>query len=705
MTPPNRLIPLNPFVDHAAADKVAAKEAADLKAAAILAAEAAIEVAEDAVEAALTPGTSPKVKAKTRAELKKTVRKAQAVKAKAAANFRPTLPFAVYCRLSKDRHGNEIKVKTQLKWARRWAKKEGYTISEDHIFIDNDLSAWNENVVRPGMEALLVALATGQLAGVICWKLDRITRQRWELEGIIRTVTKTKMKSLVFCGPSAGWKDLATPEGQDAARAEIDQAAKESRNTSIRVRDTLNDLRRDGKPLGPGRAFGWRTGGTKKNDSEAEIIQELAQRVLDGEKLEHLANELNKRGIKTTHAGRKKKGRTVSGKWSPATLRRTLVLPRHAGRVLDSDGDVMGIMKGKPILDMETHLQLLAYFDSRRRGPAATKFLLTNVIACGNCGRPMKGRSVPPSSDGGVVTQRYVCLVDGGGCGRRIFAHVAESVVSDEIIREMANPENAVQIAAADAQQTETKLELLRKLAAVKKRRDNTQDNFDRGLIDGERYNKSLVTYGQQITKIEKDLRVDGSDYERLPLRRTEGAVVTEQQLRQARRVWTEASDDEKRAFLHQYRVRPVVGDPILTAGTVRSEWADLNKERIWFQESGSPPLQSDGGREYSTWWLTEEEKSEIVRGLTAGESYTAIGRKLGRSQACISRYVARNGGAEAFGVKKYHLTEEETSEIARGLAAGDTIKDIAERLGRSYTTVRRYVAKRGGRDNVSGVA
>jgi IS30 family transposase len=43
---------------------------------------------------------------------------------------------------------------------------------------------------------------------------------------------------------------------------------------------------------------------------------------------------------------------------------------------------------------------------------------------------------------------------------------------------------------------------------------------------------------------------------------------------------------------------------------------------------------------------LTFTEREEMSRGLAAGESYRAIGRRLGRSPSTIGREVAKNKGA-----------------------------------------------------------
>ena len=53
--------------------------------------------------------------------------------------------------------------------------------------------------------------------------------------------------------------------------------------------------------------------------------------------------------------------------------------------------------------------------------------------------------------------------------------------------------------------------------------------------------------------------------------------------------------------------------------------------------------------RERSPLRLSLAEREEISRGLAAGESLRAIGRRLGRAPSTISREVSRNGGRQRY--------------------------------------------------------
>ncbi len=98
---------------------------------------------------------------------------------------------------------------------------------------------------------------------------------------------------------------------------------------------------------------------------------------------------------------------------------------------------------------------------------------------------------------------------------------------------------------------------------------------------------------------------------------------------------------------------------------------------------------------------LSELEKVEIWDRFEAGESQRSISRRLGRSPSSIRTHLLGSGfrrpvpGPE-WSALRLSLTERE--EISRGLAAGESMRCIAARLGRAASTVSREVASNGGR-------
>ena len=82
-----------------------------------------------------------------------------------------------------------------------------------------------------------------------------------------------------------------------------------------------------------------------------------------------------------------------------------------------------------------------------------------------------------------------------------------------------------------------------------------------------------------------------------------------------------------------------------------------------------------------------------------AGETAAAIARKLGRPAGTVNDRIRDAGGIRPVIARAaaIHLTTGEREEISRGLAAGESLRCIARRLGRAPSTVSREVSRHGG--------
>jgi IS30 family transposase len=99
--------------------------------------------------------------------------------------------------------------------------------------------------------------------------------------------------------------------------------------------------------------------------------------------------------------------------------------------------------------------------------------------------------------------------------------------------------------------------------------------------------------------------------------------------------------------------------------------------------------------REYST-----QERRELWERWKRGESISEIGRALDRAPGTVSCTVRQRGGIAPVERRRSSLalTLAEREEISRGVAAGDSARRIAARLGRSPSTITRELDRHGGR-------
>jgi len=97
---------------------------------------------------------------------------------------------------------------------------------------------------------------------------------------------------------------------------------------------------------------------------------------------------------------------------------------------------------------------------------------------------------------------------------------------------------------------------------------------------------------------------------------------------------------------------------------------------------------------------FTEAEITEVWERRKAGEPTRSIARRLGRNGSSIRRLFEDAGGVRPARRcrSERHLSLAEREEISRGVAAGDSLREIASRMERAVSTISREVAGNGGR-------
>lgn len=194
---------------------------------------------------------------------------------------------AIYARISLDRTGQALGVQRQVEECRERCRSLGWP--EPKIYSDNDISA-RSGKRRPSFERLLHDVQSGYVDGILAWHLDRVLRRVVDLERVLDAI-ESQRSAIPVVFLQAGEIDLTTPSGRLLARILAAVAANEGDVKSARLSAQRAQAAQSGQAHGP---LGYGYDDLRRIiPEEAEVIREVAQRVIEGGTLYSIASDLN----------------------------------------------------------------------------------------------------------------------------------------------------------------------------------------------------------------------------------------------------------------------------------------------------------------------------------------------------------------------------------------------------------------------------
>lgn len=312
------------------------------------------------------------------------------------------LHAAIYCRISLARFGDTVKVDDQEKISRNLAGTRGWSVNPKHVYRDNSVSAWRRDRKRPGWEAMLDAVERGEINAIIVYHGDRLIRQPWDLELLLRLADE---RHIQLASPT-GERNLSNEDDRFILRIEAAAACREVAATSRRMKRMYERMAEQGRTrLGGrgGRAFGFEPDGLTVRAADADMLCEVANRIVGGEAIGAICRDLNARGY----------GTAAGNPWAHGSLKRLMCKPRLAG-LLARGGVIIGPAVWPAIIERETWEAVVAVLDRRASAFAYTtnarRHLLSGIAECGTCGAPLVIRHNTHSLIG------YGCIRE--GCSR-----------------------------------------------------------------------------------------------------------------------------------------------------------------------------------------------------------------------------------------------------------------------------------------------
>jgi len=333
-----------------------------------------------------------------------------------------TVRAAIYARISSDRDGEGAGVARQLEDCRALAKQRGWTITREYV--DNHASAWRKNAKRPEYDRLVADHAAHGFDALICWDLDRLTRQPRQLEDWIDAAEEHGLHVVTANGEA----DLRTDAGRLFARIKASVARAEADRMSARIKRASDQRHSDGRYHGGTIPYGYtvQDGRFVPRQDEVAVINEAVDRLLKGDTLSGIVKDWQRQG-RTTRGGKI---------WRVTGLR-----PILRNRALLGETK-LGEVKWEPVMDRETFDRLDRLFsDPARRvtispGVKGGRYSLGGgLCVCGLCGASLT------SYKRGTDRKRRAalrCAVHTGGCGHLTVDHDRlEAYVFDTVIQSL----------------------------------------------------------------------------------------------------------------------------------------------------------------------------------------------------------------------------------------------------------------------------
>jgi len=320
---------------------------------------------------------------------------------------------AIYVRVSLDHTGEGKAVERQLEECERIVAERGWTLHR--VYRDNNLSASKRDGVRPAYNEMERDFEAGAFDALVCWDLDRLTRQPRQLEDWIDAAVYRHLRLVTANGEA----DLANDAGRMFARIKATVARAEMERKSARQKAANAQRRSEGIPSSGRVPFGYSWVGAAERrrrgsnaaydivEHEAAVVRDMYASLIAGVPLGSIAREMNTAG-RLTRAG---------AQWQPSTVKRLLLSPFNAGLIpprrdtdehytpanVDPDLCTKGEWTG--IVEVGTWRAARELLSARRPHGQGTarKWLLSGLAVCGVCFEPIR------SGGGDKGVQSYRC--------------------------------------------------------------------------------------------------------------------------------------------------------------------------------------------------------------------------------------------------------------------------------------------------------
>lgn len=388
----------------------------------------------------------------------------------------------IYCRISRDRSGEQAGVQRQEADCRELAEQIGWNVA--NVYIDNDVSA-SRTKPRPEFGKLLAALSTGAYQGLLIYHPDRAYRRLDDLGSLIDVC---KAHSVQIRTVKAGEVDLSSASGIMQAEILASVAKHETARMAERIQRAKAETLAQGGYRGGPRPFGYEANGMAIREPEAALIREAAAHVLAGGSLRSLVMSWNQQGLKTARGNQ----------WRVSTIRHILQSPRVAGLVPVNGRSIdhAGKAQWDGIVSEDDWRATVAILKDPAR-KTTTSYQVSHqgvggAYVCGVCGATL--RTVKST-----VGRSYKCSVSTHLSAKESSV---DAFVDGLVIDRLSMPDARQLLAAQGVDATELRAERERLDAALAER----VDLFDEDVLTAEQFRRSTGRLREQLATVDRKL-------------------------------------------------------------------------------------------------------------------------------------------------------------------------------------------------------
>ena len=240
---------------------------------------------------------------------------------------------AIYARKSTDQNGvahEEKSVTRQIEHAKAYAKRKGWMVLDEHIYVDDGISG-AEFANRPGFVRLMNALKpVPPFQVLIMSEESRLGREMIETSYALKQIVQAGVRVFYYMEDRERTLDSPTDKVLMAVNAYAAELEREMARQ--RARDAAVQRARSGYSTG-GRCFGYRNVRTdtghvvrEVDDAEAVVVRRIFKLCTAGKGIRRIAKTLNAEGAP---APRPRRGRPRG--WAPSSVRAILYRPDYRG--------------------------------------------------------------------------------------------------------------------------------------------------------------------------------------------------------------------------------------------------------------------------------------------------------------------------------------------------------------------------------------